>query len=70
VERGRVIEVFNKSDLVAPGEARNGGLWVSAAGGEGLGELRAEVARRLGAAAQPPAPAAPTGTAIPADPVE
>ena len=54
VERGRVIEVFNKSDLVAPGEGRNGGLWVSAASGEGLGELRAEVARRLGAAAAPP----------------
>jgi len=51
VERERVIEVFNKSDLVAPGEARDGGLWVSAASGDGLAALRAEVARRLGAAA-------------------
>jgi len=48
VERDRVIEVFNKSDLVAPGEARDGGLWVSAASGDGLAALRAEVARRLG----------------------
>jgi GTP-binding protein HflX len=63
VERGRVIEVFNKSDLVAPGEARNGDLWVSAANGDGLGDLRAEVARRLGAAAQ----ASPARSAEPAD---
>ena len=54
VERDRVIEVFNKSDLVTPGEARDGGLWVSAANGDGLAALRAEVARRLGAVAAPP----------------
>jgi len=59
VERERVIEVFNKSDLVAPGEARDGGLWVSAASGDGLTALRAEVARRLGAPASAPAPTSP-----------
>jgi len=48
VERDRVIEVYNKSDLVAPGEARNDGtVWVSAATGEGLDDLRAAVAQRL-----------------------
>ena len=51
VERGRVLNVFNKSDLLPDGEARNGGLWVSAASGEGIGELRAELARRIGSAA-------------------
>jgi GTP-binding protein HflX len=62
VERERVIEVFNKSDLVAPGEARDGGLWVSAASGDGLAALRGEVARRLGAvatAASSPSPPSP-----------
>jgi GTP-binding protein HflX len=53
VERGRVIEVFNKSDLLAPDEARDGALWVSAVNGEGLDGLRAEVARRLGARSTP-----------------
>jgi GTP-binding protein HflX len=53
VERGRVIEVYNKSDLLAPGEARDGALWVSAVNGEGLDRLRAEVARRLGARSAP-----------------
>jgi len=53
VERERVVDVFNKSDLVEPGEIRNGGLWVSAVDGEGLAELRAEVARRLGRGTRP-----------------
>ncbi|PYQ64610.1 MAG: GTPase HflX [Acidobacteria bacterium] len=49
VDRERVIRVFNKSDLVPAGEPRNGGaLWVSAATGEGIAELKAELARRLG----------------------
>jgi GTP-binding protein HflX len=45
VERDRIVDVLNKSDLVAPGEARDGGMWVSAATGAGLAELRAGVAR-------------------------
>lgn len=51
VDRDRVLNVFNKSDLLPPGEARNGGVWVSAVSGEGIGELRAELARRIGSAA-------------------
>lgn len=51
VERDRVLNVFNKSDLLPHGEARNGGVWVSAVSGEGIGELRAELARRIGSAA-------------------
>jgi GTP-binding protein HflX len=54
VERDRVINVYNKSDLVPAGEPRNGGLWISAATGEGIPELRAELARRLGFGASPP----------------
>jgi GTP-binding protein HflX len=46
VERERVIDVFNKRDLVA-GEEPHAGLWVSAVTGEGITELRAEIARRL-----------------------
>jgi GTPase len=49
VERERVIDVFNKSDLVAAAEPRDGGgLWVSAATGEGIAGLKAELARRIG----------------------
>ncbi|HEY3568466.1 MAG TPA: GTPase HflX [Thermoanaerobaculia bacterium] len=56
VDRERVIRVFNKSDLVPAEETRNGDLWVSAATGEGIAELKAELARRLGLGA--PAPGA------------
>ncbi|HET9209056.1 MAG TPA: GTPase HflX [Thermoanaerobaculia bacterium] len=48
VDRERVIRVFNKSDLVPAEEPRDGALWVSAATGEGIGELKAELTRRLG----------------------
>jgi GTP-binding protein HflX len=48
VDRERVIRVFNKSDLVPAEEPRNGALWVSAATGEGIAELKGELARRLG----------------------
>ena len=48
VDRERVIRVFNKSDLVPAEEPRNGELWVSAATGEGIAELKAELGRRLG----------------------
>jgi GTP-binding protein HflX len=55
VDRERVIRVFNKSDLVPAEEPRNGGaLWVSAATGEGIAELKAELARRLGLGAPAP----------------
>ncbi len=57
VERDRVINVYNKSDLIPTGESKNGGLWVSAATGEGIPELKAELARRLGFEA--PLPAVP-----------
>ncbi|MFL6259390.1 MAG: GTPase HflX [Thermoanaerobaculia bacterium] len=56
VDRERVIRVFNKSDLVPAEEPRNGALWVSAATGEGIAELKGELARRLGLGA--PAPSA------------
>jgi GTPase len=55
VDRERVIEVYNKSDRVAAGEPRNGGLWVSAATGEGIPALRAELAGRFGFASPPAA---------------
>jgi GTP-binding protein HflX len=49
VERPRIVTVYNKSDLVAAGEPRNGDvLWVSATTGDGIEALRREVARRLG----------------------
>ena len=49
VDRERVIKVFNKSDLVPAEEPRDGGaFWVSAATGEGIPALKAELARRLG----------------------
>jgi GTP-binding protein HflX len=55
VDRERVIRVFNKSDLVPDEEPRDGGaLWVSAATGEGIAELKAELARRLGLGAPAP----------------
>ena len=55
VERERVLNVFNKCDLL-PGEGRiDGGVCVSALTGAGLDELRAEVARRLATAAPAPA---------------
>ena len=57
VERDRVINVYNKTDLIPSGESRNGGLWISAATGEGISELKAELARRLGFAT--PLPAVP-----------
>ena len=52
VDRARVLEVFNKSDLVAPGESRIGAVWVSAATGEGLDDLRTAIAERLGTMAE------------------
>ena len=58
VDRERVLNVFNKCDLLPglPGDARlDRGVFVSALTGAGLDDLRAEVARRLGVA--PPAPA-------------
>ncbi len=57
VERDRVVNVYNKSDRVPAGEPRNGGLWISAATGEGIPELRAALAKRLGF--ESPVPAAP-----------
>jgi GTP-binding protein HflX len=50
VDMARVVPVFNKSDAVSPLEPREGGLWISALTGEGIPELRAEVARCLAAA--------------------
>ena len=53
VDRERVITVFNKSDLVALGEPRNeGAVWVSAVTGEGISDLKAELARRIGTGAR------------------
>ncbi|HEV2844914.1 MAG TPA: GTPase HflX [Thermoanaerobaculia bacterium] len=49
VDRERVLQVFNKADLLPGDEPRNGGgLWVSAATGEGIPALRSELARRFG----------------------
>jgi GTP-binding protein HflX len=49
VDRERVVNVYNKTDLVPADEPRNGqALWVSAVTGEGIPALKAELARRLG----------------------
>ncbi len=49
VDRERVVNVYNKTDLLPPDEPRNGqALWVSAATGEGIPALKAELGRRLG----------------------
>ncbi len=49
VDRERVVNVYNKTDLVPLDESRNGhALWVSAVTGEGIPALKAELARRLG----------------------
>jgi GTPase len=51
VDRARVLPVWNKSDLVPPLARRSeAGLLISAATGEGLPALRAEIARCLAAA--------------------
>jgi GTP-binding protein HflX len=67
VERHRIIPVFNKCDRIgapAPGPAADhplrdtaADLWISAITGEGLDDLRAEIARRLPTLTPPPAPA-------------
>lgn len=62
VDRERVINVFNKCDLLPADGMGNGGVGVSALTGAGLDALRAEVARRLPS----PSPAAePTDLAAP-----
>jgi GTP-binding protein HflX len=66
VDRERVIRVFNKSDLVPAEEPRNGDLWVSAATGEGIAELKAELARRLGLGLTPSPP--PSTIRVPVGP--
>ena len=49
VDRERVVNVYNKTDLVPPDEPRNGhALWVSAVTGEGIPALKVQLARRLG----------------------
>ncbi len=69
VDRTRVINVYNKSDLVAAGEPPNGGstggLWISAATGEGIPALKAELARRLGFDEMPQPGFQPVERAIP-----
>ncbi len=48
VDPNKVVRVFNKRDLLPPGEiGQGGGIWVSAVSGEGLQALREEVIRRL-----------------------
>ena len=56
VDRERVVKVFNKCDLLSDETPRDGAVWISAATGAGLDELRAEVARRL--ASEPSGPVA------------
>ena len=54
----RILRVFNKSDLLGEIVRRRGdGLWISAATGDGVKQLKAEVGRRLEALREP-APAA------------
>ncbi len=60
VDRERVVNVFNKCDLLPADAPLDGGVRVSALTGAGLDDLRSEVARRLStslpvAAAQPAA---------------
>jgi GTPase len=63
VDRQRVLNVFNKHDLLPVDGRLDDGVYVSALTGAGLDDLRAEVARRLAAA--PPAPATkPTDLAL------
>ena len=67
VDRERVVNVFNKHDLLPglPGDTRlDGGISVSALTGAGLEDLRAEVARRLAVAAPAP-PVTSTDLAAP-----
>ncbi len=67
VDRERVVRVFNKSDLVPAEEPRDGGsLWVSATTGEGIAELKAELARRLGLCLTPSPP--PSTIRVPVGP--
>ncbi|MDH3746322.1 MAG: GTPase HflX, partial [Acidobacteriota bacterium] len=56
VEKGRVLRVFNKRDLLEGPVAYNGsGVWISAVTGEGLDELKKEIRRRLGVGEEPAA---------------
>lgn len=63
VNRGRVINVFNKCDLLPADGVGDGGICLSALTGTGLGDLRAEVARRL--LASPPDAADPSDVPAP-----
>jgi GTP-binding protein HflX len=63
VERERVIDVYNKCDLLPVDAPPDRGVWVSALTGAGLDGLRAEVARRL--AVSSPEPAKPAALALP-----
>jgi GTP-binding protein HflX len=48
VDRGRTLVVFNKTDLLGSAESREGeAVWISAVTGEGLTDLRSELAARL-----------------------
>jgi tRNA modification GTPase len=53
VAQERVLEVFNKSDAAAPGEAKAGALRLSARNGEGLDTLRETLLERAGWQAVP-----------------
>lgn len=49
VERDRVLKVFNKADMAGGAAGSNGGgVWISAKTGEGLEELKAEIAAHIG----------------------
>jgi GTPase len=64
VDRERVLNVFNKCDLLPVESLPQGGVNVSALNGDGLADLRAELARRL--PARPPGPAShPADLAVP-----
>jgi GTP-binding protein HflX len=64
VDRERVIKVFNKSDLVPADAPRDGELWISAVTGEGLPELKAVLAQRLGLGASAEDSPAPTASPV------